>query len=215
MLSALINAGGNSTRMGTHKALLPLPPNGRPLLAHTVAAAAAVVDGAIYVIANHPPVQAAAAHLPGVTVIPDELPGKGPLAGIAAGLARVPDWALALACDLPLLQVDLLRLLADLCGETSPERGALWDAVVPIVDGRAESLCAAYHARCLPFVQAMLRQDNLRIRDLYAQVRVRYVEEVELRRADPTLASFTNVNTPQEWAAIGKQLAADTTGSAT
>lgn len=206
MLSALINAGGNSTRMGTHKALLPLPPAGRPLLAHTVATAAAVVDGAIYVVANHPPVQAVAAHLPGVTVIPDELPGKGPLAGIAAGLARVPDWALALACDLPLLQVEVLRLLADLCGHATPGRGATWDAVVPIVDGRAESLCAVYHRRCLPFVQAMLEQDNLRIRDLYAQVRVRYVEEAELRRVDPTLASFTNVNTPQEWESIVRVL---------
>jgi molybdopterin-guanine dinucleotide biosynthesis protein A len=206
MLSALINAGGGSTRMGTHKALLPLPPAGEPLLSHTVAAAAAVVDGPIFVVANHPPVQAAAAALPGVTLLADDLPGKGPLAGIAAALAQTPDWMLALACDLPLLQVDLLRLLADLCGHAAPERSAVWDAVVPVVDGRAESLCAVYHPRCLPYIQDMLAQDTLRVRDLYALVRVRHVEEAELRRADPTLQSFTNVNTPQEWEAILRRI---------
>lgn len=194
MLGALINAGGASRRMGTHKALLPMP-DGTILLAHVVAAAAAVADGPIIVVANHAPVADAAASLPRVTVVADAWPGKGPLAGIAVGLGLLPGWMLALACDLPLLRVELLRLLAGLC---APE----WDVVVPVVDGRAQSMCAAYHRRCLPFVQEMLRQERLRIRDLYTQVRVRTVGEDELRQADPTLQSFTNVNTPEEWQAI-------------
>lgn len=199
MLSALINAGGNSTRMGTHKALLPMPPDGHSLLAYVVAIAAAVADGPTYVVANHPPVQDAARLLPNVTVLADDEVGKGPLAGLAAGLARVPDWTLVLACDMPLLQVALLRLLAGLCDSE-------WDAIIPVVGGRVEPLAAVYHRRCLPFIQEMLRQDNWRIRDLIGQVRVRIVEEAELRRADPDLRSFTNVNTPEEWAAICKTL---------
>lgn len=209
MLSALINAGGSSTRMGTPKALLPMPPDERPLLAHVVATAAAVVDGPIYVIANHPPVQEAARRLPNVTVLSDKEQGKGPLAGLAAGLALVPGWTLALACDMPLLQVPLLRLLADLSGaQTEAGQDVAWDAIVPVVDGRAETLCAAYHRRCLPFIQSMLIEDNLRIRDLFGQVRVRYIEEDELRQVDPALQSFTNANTPQEWAAIRQKLLA-------
>jgi molybdopterin-guanine dinucleotide biosynthesis protein A len=54
----------------------------------------------------------------------------------------------------------------------------------------------------------MLRQENYRIRDLYSLVRVRTVPEDELRAVDPTLQSFTNANTPQEWAAIRQMLAA-------
>lgn len=205
MLSALINAGGNSTRMGTPKALLPMPPDERPLLAHVVEIASAVAEGPIYVIANHLPVQTAARRLPNVTVLADQEPGKGPLAGLAAGLALVPEWTLALACDMPLLQVEVLRLLARAALPEGEQDGP-WDAIVPIVDGRAETLCAAYHRRCLPFIQAMLLEDRLRIRDLFSQVRVRYVEEAELRQADPTLQSFTNVNTPQEWAVVRQKL---------
>lgn len=212
MLSALINAGGNSSRMGTHKALLPTPPDGRPLLARVVDSASAVVDDAIYVVANHPPVQAAARQLPHVMVVSDQEQGKGPLAGLAAGLARVPEWSLALACDLPLLQGELLRLLADLCRQADAAnivaQDGTWDAIVPIVDGRAETMCAIYHRRCLPVVQTMLRQENLRMRNLFDQVRVRYVEEDELRQVDADLESFTNVNTPQEWAAILPKLKA-------
>ena len=201
MLSALINAGGNSTRMGSPKALLPMPPDGRSLLAQVVAIAAAVVDGGIYVVANHPPVQAAARLLPGVTVLADDEPGKGPLGGLAAGLTHVPDWTLALACDLPLLRVELLQLLAERCTPAM-------DVVVPVVDGRVEPMVAAYHRRCLPFVQAMLRRNALRVRDLFAEVRVCTVAEDELRSVDPTLQSFTNANTPEEWAAICQRLAA-------
>lgn len=197
MLSALITAGGNSSRMGTHKALLARPPTGQPLLAHVVTTAAAVVDGPIYVVANHPPVQAVARDLPNVTVIADDTPGQGPLAGFAAGLAHIPGWTLVLACDLPLLRVEFLRVLTAYC-----DPHAAWDAVVPVVEGRAEPLCAAYHRRCLPIVQAMLAQDKLRLRDLLSQIRVHAVEEAELRTVDPSLQSLTNVNTPEEWAAI-------------
>ncbi len=202
MLSAIINAGGNSTRMGTHKALLPVPPAGDPLIACVVAAASTVVDEAIYVVANHPPVIEAARQLPNVTVIGDEVTGQGPLAGLAAGLARVSEWALALACDMPLLQPALLHLLADRSGHQSPDRGVQWDAVIPLVDGRAQTLCALYHKRCLPFIQTMLAQGTLRIRDLFPHVRVLYVNEEELQRVDPALQSFVNVNTPQEWEVI-------------
>ena len=207
MLSALVNAGGSSTRMGTPKALLPMPPDDRPLLAYVVETAAAVVDGPIYVIANHPPVQDAARRLPNVTVLADQDPGKGPLAGLAAGLALVPEWTLALACDMPLLRVEVLQLLGR-AALAAAEQEAPWDAIVPMVDHRAETLCAAYHRRCLPFIQAMLAEDRLRIRDLFSQVRVHTVEEAELRQVDPTLQSFTNANTPQEWAAIQQKLRA-------
>jgi molybdopterin-guanine dinucleotide biosynthesis protein A len=207
MLSAIINAGGNSTRMGRHKALLPVPPAGEPILARTVAAAAAVVDESIIVVSNHAPVRAAAARLPNVMVIGDDTPDQGPLAGLAAGLRRVSGWTLALACDLPLLQVELLRLLAGRCGHASPAQADAWDAVVPVVDGRAQTLAAAYHRRCLPFVEAMLAQGSLRIRDLFTHRRVLYVEEAELRKADPTLQSFVNANTPQEWEAICRCIA--------
>lgn len=197
---AIVNAGGSSTRMGTHKALLPMPPDGSPLLAHTVGLAAQVADTPVYVVANHAPVQAAARALPGVCLLGDDVPDQGPLAGLAVGLAQVPAWALFLACDLPFLQVDLLRTLIELAAQTDA------DAVVPLVDGRSQVLCALYHRRCLPAVQSLLADHTLRVRELLASVRVRHVHEVELRPADPGLRSFVNANTPAEWQAILDEL---------
>ena len=203
MLTVLINAGGASTRMGRHKALLPVPPDDRPLLAHLVALVGRAGLGPVLVVANHAPVAAAVADMPGVTLLADESTGLGPLAGLVTGLAHAPEWLLMLACDLPLLHPALLRYLADAAAEV----GAAADAIVPVVDGHYQALCALYHRRCLPQAQAMLAAGELRVRDLFGRVAVRAVHEAELRTVDPALLSFRNANTPAEWAELRAMLA--------
>lgn len=94
--AAIVLAGGRSSRMGTDKAALTL--KGRSLLARTVAACA-----------GWEPIVVVAAAVPGdvpagVVVTLEDPPFGGPVAGIAAGLAAlpdVPDEVLLLACDLP------------------------------------------------------------------------------------------------------------------
>lgn len=201
-VAALINAGGDSTRMGTHKALLPTPPDGRPLLAHLRDVVAQAHLAPVWVVANHAPVVAAAAQLPGVTLLADEQPGLGPLAGLVVGLAQAPEWLLMLACDLPLLRPALLRLLVETARQADAFPDRRVDAIVPVVEGRYQALCALYHRRCLPQAQAMLAAGELRVRDLFGRVAVQTVSEAELRRADPALHSFRNANTPAEWAVL-------------
>ena len=84
IFTLLINAGGQSERMGQPKALLPVPPHGTPLLHHVIERLQPLVDGATLVIANDSD-QLTATGLPaGVQVIPDREAGLGPLGGIIA-----------------------------------------------------------------------------------------------------------------------------------
>ena len=109
MIAALLLAGGTGSRLGgADKALVPLA--GRPLIAHALARLASQ-SGEPLINANGHPARFAAFGLP---VVPDSLPGLGPLAGLLAGL----DWAarerpqarhvLTLPADTPFPPPDLL-----------------------------------------------------------------------------------------------------------
>lgn len=189
--------------MGRDKALLPVPPDGRPLLAHVVARLAPLEPAALVVVTNNPELPALAA-LPGAPqFVVDAYPDTGTLGGIATGLRHTPEWALVVACDLPLVSAALCRFLWAIAqeeGNGASDRTDRWDAIVPVVGGYEEPLHALYHARCLPAIEARLAQGQRRVISFLADVRTRYVGEDELRRVDPDLHSFVNANTPEEWA---------------
>ncbi len=202
----IINAGGASRRMGQTKALLPVPPAGRPLLAHLVERLQVLSPAATVIIANDPAIPQRAELGASVRWLPDRYGAIGPLGGIATGLDASTGWALIVACDLPLLNPTVLAALLAVAWQTEGE-GA-WDAVVPVVAGRPEPLHALYHARCLPAALARIERGERRASAFLADVRVRYVAEAELRQWDPALRSFTNVNRPAEWAEILPQVIA-------
>jgi len=127
----------------------------------------------------------------GLPVFPDALADKGSLGGIYTALsANQTDAVLCVACDMPFLNPDLLRYLTTLL------QGV--DAVVPQVEDRPQGLHTIFHKACLPTMREVLEQDQLKVGDYLRQMHVRYVGENDLRRYDPDLQSFTNVNTPAE-----------------
>lgn len=205
-LTLVINAGGQSRRMGTAKALLPVPPQGTPLLSHIAARLAPFAADQLVVVTNDTALPLAT-HLPSGTIfVPDAYPDSGTLGGIASGLQQAPEWALVVACDLPLVSAELCAMLAGLAGEQvdGQER---WDAVVPVVEGYEEPLHALYHRRCLPAIEARLAAGQRRVISFMPDVRTLYVQEEQLRSADPQLHSFFNTNTPEEWAEAMRLLA--------
>lgn len=203
-LDLIINAGGASRRMGMDKALLPVPPHGTPLVRHVYERLAGLATGQAIVVANDASLANKAGLPPSVRQLGDRYPNAGALGGLATGLALSTGWAIAVACDMPFVDPALLTLLAVLIAEPGEKKsgeddGQGWDAIVPLTEGYPQPLHALYHRRCLPAMTTLLVQGNLRIVDLYDAIRVRYVSEEELRRHDPELRSFTNVNTPEEW----------------
>ena len=184
-VSAAIMAGGKSKRMGQDKAWIEL--DGEPLITRVASVLAQVADEVI-VVANEPRYASL-----GLRVVHDKYPEGGALGGIATGVAAAThDTVLVAACDMPFLSAAMWRLLLGHAGEA--------DVVIPRVGGEYETLHALYTKACLPHMARALAENRLRVISFFEQVRVLPIEEPELRVADPTLRSFTNVNTPEELA---------------
>jgi len=82
--------------------------------------------------------------------------------------------------------------------------------VLPVVDGRGQQLHAVYGQACVPRIEAQIAAGDYKIDRFFPHVRVRRVEEAELRCFDLALRSFQNVNTPALWQAALAELAAET-----
>ncbi len=186
-ISAMVLAGGKSSRFGKDKAFLSV--GGQPLVARTVHQLAALSDDLILI--TNDPLPYEPLRLP-VRLVPDERPGEGSLMGLYSGLkaARYPH-ALAVACDMPFLNLSLLRYMLSLVTG--------YDVVIPRVSGCLEPLHAIYSKGCLPFMTRLLEQGQRRIIAFFSEVRVRCVEEEEIDRFDPQRLSLLNVNTPADW----------------
>jgi molybdopterin-guanine dinucleotide biosynthesis protein A len=195
----LINAGGQSERMGRLKALLPVPARDEPLIRYIARRLRPVAGGKLIVVANDPAICEAVANQGAVRCLPDAYPGTGPLGGLATGLQACVGWAVCVACDMPFVQPAIFQYLCRLAEETDGDGRARWDAVVPKVNERFQPMHALYHKRCLPAIQEDLAQGYYRVNGFYPKIRLRIVTEEELLPLDPDLRSFVNVNTPAEW----------------
>jgi molybdopterin-guanine dinucleotide biosynthesis protein A len=193
-VTGVIQAGGRSTRMGGEpKALLEL--GGRRIIERVVDALAAVLPE-LLVVTNTPDAYAFL-RLP---MTPDAVPDSGSLGGIYSGLRAAPgDAIFTVACDMPFLSTDAIRLVVD--------RVADGDVVIPRAGGQLETLHAVYGRRCLAPMEARIRAGRLKITGFFPDVRVVEIDEADVERvADPALV-FMNVNTPEELARA-RQLAA-------
>lgn len=181
----VVLTGGHSRRMGRDKALLTLA-DGRTMAAWVIERLRSVCDPVLAI----DPAPARLAGL-GVTAFADDVAGRGPLGGLATALKRSPKpWVFVAGCDMPRLHPALIPALIARRGDA--------DAVVPIVGDRWQTLAALYSTRLAAAAERVLARDRAGIKDLLREVQVRWVAEDELRLFDPTLASFTNVNTPAD-----------------
>jgi molybdopterin-guanine dinucleotide biosynthesis protein A len=184
-LSAVVLAGGGGQRMGGSKALLEI--DGQPLVIWVLERLQRLSDDLILVARD----TSAFGHLP-VRLVSDIYPGEGPLVGLHAGLqaARHPA-ALAVACDMPFLDLRLLRYMIVV--------GKAHDAVVPRLASLPEPLHAIYRVDpCLRAIQDALDAGSRKMTSFLESVEVRYVEENEIALFDPDQLSFFNVNTPED-----------------
>ena len=200
LLGAVL-AGGESRRFGSPKALAPF--RGRPMIAPALEAVSAVAEESVVVTSVEPVARGLAAQVPGIRIIPDRVPGAGPLAGLHAALhhaaARgLEGGVLLLACDMPLASG---QLLARVAGE-GRESGR--PAAVPVgASGRAEPLCAWYSLACLPVVERRLSEDDRSMAGLLDELEPRRVAldpasgPGAVRESGPG-ASLRSANTPEE-----------------
>jgi len=183
-VTGVVQAGGKSTRMGGRpKALIQL--GGRSIVERVVAALTPVVDD-VLVVTNTPELYA----FLGLPMVADVYPDHGSLGGIYSGLSAAGEIAFTVACDMPFLHPEVVRLVVARAGEG--------DVVIPRVGEQYETMHAAYGKACLPHIEERLRTGRLKIVGFFDRVRVVEIGEAEIARfRDPTVA-FMNVNTPDE-----------------
>jgi molybdopterin-guanine dinucleotide biosynthesis protein A len=172
--------------MGRDKALLEL--NGVPMVVQT----ARLVE----FVAGTPTIVGAPERLGalGLTVIPDDWPGAGPLGGIATALhATKALWNLLVACDLPYLTRRWLEHIVVRALESAA------DAVVPMNERGAEPLCAIYQKKCGAVIGAALERGTRKVTDGLAGLRVESIEPAEWKAFDPDGLLFKNMNSPADY----------------
>ncbi len=181
-LDGVVLAGGSSRRLGLDKALLRF--GGAPLLKIVVDRISQVCEDVV--VAVDRPARYQALRL-SAKLVADAAPGLGPISGLQSGLqACDTEHILVVACDLPFLNVELLRFIADL-----PRS---YQALVPRSEGRWQPLCAIYARSCLEVVDAMVSAGGGSIHQLLERLDVQRPDEEEIRRLDPNGLSFLNLN---------------------
>lgn len=129
---------------------------------------------------------------PEVLLAYDRRPERGPLEGLAAGLAALGgqvDAAYVTSCDVPLLVPAFVERMFDLLEQN--------DIAVP-VDGRFHHpLAAVYRTSVLGEIERLLAADRLRPVYLFENAPTRHVPVDELRDVDPDLDSLENLNHPE------------------
>ncbi len=182
-MTSIILAGGKNLRLGSSKALEII--GGKSLIERVVERVKLVSTQTLIVTS---PGQLALPVVGEVEVLVDLYPGKGPLGGIYTGLLASPaSHSVVVACDMPFLNIELLRYMIGLSQD--------FDAVVPrLGEERVEPLHAIYSKGCLDNMKTQLEHNQLRVDRFLNTVRVRYVEQAECQRFDPHLLTFFNIN---------------------
>jgi molybdopterin-guanine dinucleotide biosynthesis protein A len=205
----VVLAGGRSSRMGTPKAALEW--YGSTLLYRTAAIVARATGGPVVVV------RASGQELPelpkAVTVVDDPREGKGPVQGIAAGLAALAgraDAAFITSTDLPFLHPAyvnaVLRALED-----GP------DVALPVARGYQQPLAAAYRTSLADLAERLVKEERLRPAFLFQECTVTRLDDAALladpvlKERDPDLDSVLNVNTPDEYRAARQRPAPEVT----
>jgi len=190
-ITGIILAGGKGERMGGEKKA-SLRIGKKYFIERIIEKLRAVFDN-IFIVGNLPPSH----RLLGAKVLPDLIPGNGPLGGIYTGLSRLEsEYGFFCACDMPFLNVDLLKFMISEIDDN--------DAVVPMVKGFTEPLHSIYSKKCLPAIKNRLDNEDLKVASFFPQVKCKYIPEEKIRRYDPSLSSFVNLNTREAVESVRK-----------
>ena len=177
MGESVLLAGGASRRMGQNKAELPVD----GVAMYQRIAAELNRNGWPVTVLGGDPIQGCRHQL-------DEHPGNGPIAALS-GYRPTSDLVFVSPCDIPNFDGRLPSML-----QTQIDG---FEAVIPVLDGRDQTLCALYRNEA--FVKLAAHPDIFRVRDWIEFLRVRRVEEAELESIGGSVAWVRSVNTPAEF----------------
>ncbi len=192
-LSAVILAGGKSSRFGRDKAEMAF-------------SGQRVLDRLVKTLRNFPFQKLAAVRAQGqrgdwpgsMMILNDDQEGLGPIGGIATALRRLPGGVLVTACDMPLVSEALIQWLLD-------NHDTHVDAVIARHQGGMEPLLGIYEKSFLPIMEESIQAGRYALHFLLEEARVRFVDTPDRFRDE-----FANVNTQEDYNRIKKVMAKET-----
>jgi molybdenum cofactor guanylyltransferase len=209
--AGVVLAGGQSSRMGTPKAALEW--HGSTLLRRTAGILARATGGPVVVV------RAAGQELPGlpkgILVTDDPREGKGPVQGIAAGLAALrghADIAFVSSTDMPFLHPAFIRRVLRVLSDSDTA-----DVALPLARGYKQPLAAAYRVSLADTAERLVKEDRLRPAFLFGECAAEQLDDEALKQdpvlaaLDPDLDSVVNVNTQADYQAARARPAPEVT----
>jgi molybdopterin-guanine dinucleotide biosynthesis protein A len=201
--SALILAGGKGSRLGyQEKALLDI--NGEPLIAVIIKRLEKAVDNIIISVRDRAQGKLLDSRLSGLVkntyrFAYDAYKETGPLAGILSGLNVCEDeYCFVAACDMPFINEKVVKMLF--------KKSEHYDAVIPRWDdGFLEPLHAVY--RCEPMIRetkkAIEKSETVILAPVF-KLNVKYIPVNDIKKIDPELRTFININTYEDIKKLAK-----------
>jgi molybdopterin-guanine dinucleotide biosynthesis protein A len=188
MLTIVIQAGGQSARMGEDKALKNFL--GRPLIQRVIDQIAPIANE-IIVTTNRPDDYT----FLGLRLVPDLIPDRGALGGLYTAIASATHPLVGVvACDMPFASRELFEGAIKLMESENA------DVVIAKTDEGYEPFHALYRReRCLPAIQSAIEADLWKVISWFPQVKVRTLNPGEIKSFDPSGLCFNNLNTPEEF----------------
>jgi molybdopterin-guanine dinucleotide biosynthesis protein A len=186
---AVLLAGGQNRRFGSHKALAPV--GGVPMIERSLSTLDRVCPEAVIIANDFEPYE----HT-GRRIRPDKRPGMGALGGILSALHWAADegceGALVLACDMPFVPPELLAELVRRAEHTG--------VTVAESDGPrgVEPLCAVYGTDCLSHIEQALDRDERAVVSFFSEVPVQVLDRAKVGEFGRPERMFFNVNRPDE-----------------
>lgn len=192
MYSALILAGGEGKRLGyKEKAFMDI--EGKPLIAYVIEALEKAVDEIIISVRDKAQGELFEPHFPGYKLAYDVYKNIGPLAGILSGLEACKDeYCFVAACDMPFINENVVRLLF--------RKSENYEAAIPRwEDGFLEPLHAVYRCKSMirEIEKAIEKGETIILAPIF-KMNVNYVEVDEIKKLDPELRTFMNINTYED-----------------
>jgi len=187
-ITVVIQAGGQSSRMGEDKALKPFL--GRPLIQRVIDRLTPIADELI-VTTNRP----AEYGFLNLRLIPDLKPGRGALGGLYTAIASAASPLVAVvACDMPFASTMFFEGARRLMVEEEA------DVVIAKTDEGYEPLHALYRREsCLHAIESAIDADQWKVIAWFPKIKVRELTSQEVKEFDPSGLCFWNLNTPEEF----------------
>lgn len=160
-ITAIILAGGNSSRMGEDKGLMLL--EGKPMIEHVIGAVSSFANK-IIIVSNNEEYQQF-----NYPVYEDLVKGKGPLAGIYTGLYySQTEENIILSCDVPYVTIELISFLIEKAGNHQ--------ITIPSFQGKSHQLIGVFSKSCEAPLFISLEKDHLKLKDAFKNLNLNVVD---------------------------------------